>query len=203
MLSLYQQTACTPKLRPHLKSLLYRCVQCHKVQEKTIGWPRSTTSPARLSDVERTFQLCKSRPCWPFLLHQKLYICLFIYAVTRAVHLGVVSNLIVALFLQCLSYIAATHGEPCLIFSDNYKTFISSEEFMQGLQQKQEVIDYLKTHHIQWKIQTPRPPWMGSCIMEDPDSQITMDGRSFRNLSGQLWLALQQQYLVRCSRLRD
>ena len=30
-LSLYRQSACTPKLQPHLKSLLYKCIQCRRV----------------------------------------------------------------------------------------------------------------------------------------------------------------------------
>ena len=91
----------------------------------------------------------------------KAYICLFVCAMTRAVHLEVVDNLTTASFIMCLRRLAASKGMPSLILSDNHKTFIAGETFLLGMQQDPSVQEYLAAKHIRWKHQTPRSPWMG------------------------------------------
>ena len=91
----------------------------------------------------------------------KLYICLFVCATTRVVHLEVVYNLSTSSFLLCLRRLAAAKCIPSLILSDNHKTFISGEKFLPDLQEDDEVQEFMCDHRIQWKHQTPRSPWMG------------------------------------------
>ena len=57
----------------------------------------------------------------------KAYICLFVCATTRAVHLEVVENLTTSSFMMCLRRLAATKGMPTLILLDNHRTFIAGE----------------------------------------------------------------------------
>ena len=64
----------------------------------------------------------------------KAYICLFVCATTRAVHLEVVENLTATSFVMCLRRLAVTKGMPTLILSDNHKTFIAGETFLLDLQ---------------------------------------------------------------------
>ena len=91
----------------------------------------------------------------------KLYICLFVCATTRAVHLEVVDNLSATSFILCLRRLAAAKGIPSTIISDNHKTFISGEKFLLDLQEDDNVRKFLQDHRIQWRHQTPRSPWMG------------------------------------------
>ena len=91
----------------------------------------------------------------------KAYICLFLCATTRAVHLEVVENLTATSFIMCLRRLAAAKGIPTLILSDNHKTFIAGETFLLDLQQDPSVQEYLSSKNVQWKHQTPRSPWMG------------------------------------------
>ena len=91
----------------------------------------------------------------------KAYICLFVCATTRAVHLEVVDNLTATSFIMCLRRLAAAKGMPTLILSDNHKTFIAGETFLLDLQQDPSVQEYLSSKNVRWKHQTPRSPWMG------------------------------------------
>ena len=91
----------------------------------------------------------------------KAYICLFVCATTRAVHLEVVDNLTTASFTVCLRRLTASKGMPSLILLDNHKTFIAGETFLLEMQQDPSVQEYLAAKNIRWKHQTPRFPWMG------------------------------------------
>ena len=91
----------------------------------------------------------------------KLYICLFVSATTRAVHLEVVDNLSATSFILRLRCLAATKGIPSTIISDNHKTFIWGEKFLLDPQDDDDIREFLQDHHIQWRHQTPRSPWMG------------------------------------------
>ena len=90
----------------------------------------------------------------------KAYICLFVCATKRAVHLKVVENL-TSSFIMCLRRLAATKGMPTLILSDNHRTFIAGETFLLDLQLDPSVREYLQSKNVRWKHQTPRSPWMG------------------------------------------
>ena len=122
-------------------------------------------------------------------LCHKLFICLFICTVTRAVHLEVDNNLTAASFILCLHRPAATHVVPRLL-SDNHKTFIANEKFLQELQQEAEVVNYLNTHRIQWKTQTPRSPSMG-VILRDSSRQLKLALQWHCHISCLCWRSLQ------------
>ena len=90
-----------------------------------------------------------------------MYICFFVCATTRAMHLEVVDNLTAASFTMCLRRLAAAKGMPMLFLSDNHKTFIAGETFLLDMQQDPSVQEYLASKNVRWKHQTPRSPWMG------------------------------------------
>ena len=54
-----------------------------------------------------------------------------------------------------------TKGAPSLILSDNHQDFVSGEKFLLELQDDPQIHEYLTSHRIEWKHQTPRSPWMG------------------------------------------
>ena len=51
---------------------------------------------------------------------RKAYVCIFICATTREVHLEAISDLSVPSFLPCLRRLAVAKGAPSTILSDNH-----------------------------------------------------------------------------------
>jgi len=63
----------------------------------------------------------------------KAYICLFTCAVTRAVHLEVVTDLTVECFLQAFRRFSSRKSLPRLVLSDNGSTFLSAADELKAL----------------------------------------------------------------------
>ena len=75
----------------------------------------------------------------------------------RAVYLETATS-----FLMCLRRLAATHGTPQVLLSDNHRTFLATERFLHDLQQDPEIQDFVASRQIKWRRQTPpRAPWSG------------------------------------------
>ena len=64
-------------------------------------------------------------------------------------------------FILCLRRLAAAKGMHSVILSDDHRTFISGEKFLLDLQEDDIVKEFLQSHRIQWRHQTPCSPWMG------------------------------------------
>ena len=64
---------------------------------------------------------------------RKVYICLFTCAVTRAVHLEIVTDLTVECFLQAFRRFSSRKSLPRLILSDNGSTFQSAADELKAL----------------------------------------------------------------------
>ena len=166
-LSLYRQRCWTPKIRSRIKSLLLRCVICQRVRKRTITRLLPPPLPAERVIWVPLFMNVGVDHTGNFTIRDqqgrktKAYICLFVCATTRAVHLEVVDNLTTTSFIMCLRCLAASKGVQSLILSDNHKTFIAGETFLLEMQQEPAVPDHLSATNIRWKHQSPRSPWMG------------------------------------------
>ena len=166
-LSLYRQRCWTPKIRSRIKSLLLRCVTCQRVKGRTLPRPLPPPLPSERVQWVAPFSHVGVDHTGSYTIKDtqgrksKAYICLFVCATTRAVHLEVVENLTTTSFMMCLRRLAATKGMPTLIMSDNHKTFIAGETFLLDLQLDPSVQEYLQSKNVRWKHQTPRSPWMG------------------------------------------
>ena len=130
-LSLYKQRCWTPKICSCIKSLLLRCVTCQKIKGRTLPRPLPPPLPAERVRWVAPFKHVGVDHTGSFTIKDtqgrknKAYICLFVCATTRAVHLEVVDNLTAASFIMCLRRLAAAKGMPTLILSDNHKTFVT------------------------------------------------------------------------------
>ena len=166
-LSLYRQRCWTPKIRSRIKYLLLRCVTCRRVKGRTLSQPLPPPLPAERVQWVPPFSHVGVDHTGSYVIRDlqgrksKVYICLFVCATTRAVHLEVVEDLTTSKFILGLRRLAATKGMPKLILSDNHRTFIVGETFLLDLQQDPLVREYLNNRSIRWKHQTPRSPWMG------------------------------------------
>ena len=166
-LSVFCQTFWSPKIRSRLKSILLRCVTCRRQKARTLDKPAPPPLPAERTQWQCPFATVGVDYTGHFYARDtfgnriKLYICLFVCATTRAVHLEVVDNLSATSFIMCLRRLSAAKGIPSIILSDNHKTFISGEKFLLDLQEDDIVKEFLHDHRIQWRHQTPRSLWMG------------------------------------------
>jgi hypothetical protein len=95
---------------------------------------------------------------------EKAYICLFTCAVTRAVHLELVSNMTTELFLLALRRMVARRGMCSIILSDNAKAFKCAKKELQRcwrILESEETRTFLPEKKIQWKFIVPRAHWWG------------------------------------------
>ena len=79
---------------------------------------------------------------------QKVYICLFTYASTRAVHLELTQALSVKSFLLAFRRFTSRRELPATITSDNPKTYRSSSQDIGKIARAEEVWRYLANNQI-------------------------------------------------------
>jgi hypothetical protein len=84
---------------------------------------------------------------------QKVYICLFTCASTRAIHLEIVPNMTTESFILALRRFMSRKSTPSVIMSDNALTYIATAKIL-----KEEV---LTQHGITWKFIPQHAPWYG------------------------------------------
>ena len=150
-----------------MKSLLLRCAACQRIKSGTIKRPPPPPLPAERVKWVPPFTNVGVDHMGSFTIKDekgsktKAYICIFVCATTRSVHLEVVENLSTTSFIMCLWRLAASKGVPSIILSDNHRTFIAGETFLLEMQQDSAVQEHLSSNNIRWKHQTPRSPWMG------------------------------------------
>ena len=91
----------------------------------------------------------------------KVYVCLFTCASTRAVHLELTRGLNVKDFLLAFRRFASRRGLPATIQSDNAKTFQSSSKGIRKIARSPEVWRYLTNNRITWNFIVEKAPWWG------------------------------------------
>ena len=166
-LSLYRQRCWTPKIRSRVKSLLLRCVTCQRIKGRTLPRPLPPPLPAERVQWVAPFTHVGVDHTGSFNIKDtqrrktKAYICLFVCATTRAVHLEVVDNLTAASFTMCLRRLAAAKRMPTLILSDNHSG------------------GDLPARHAAGSFGT-RVSSKQERAVEASNAQVTMDGRTLR-----------------------
>ena len=91
----------------------------------------------------------------------KVYICLFTCASTRAIHLEVVEDLTTQNFLLAFRCLTAHHSLSSIIVSDNAITFQSAANVLQKLMSSPEISNYLSNRQVEWRFIPKRDPWHG------------------------------------------
>ena len=165
-LSSVRQKYWIPRGRESVKRVLRRCVTCKKFEGKSFPTPRHPPlPPSRVSD-DPPFTKTGIDFAGPLYTKsgestQKVYICLFTCASTRAVHLKLVENLSVHSFLQAFRRFASRRGLPARLMSDNAKTFKSAEKEVKAIARSTEVQRYLATKGVTWNFIIEKAPWQG------------------------------------------
>ena len=122
-----------PSARQVIRKLLRHCVICQKVQGKAYQIPDppplikeriQSAQPFEYTAVDFTGAMyVRDRG------HKnKVYVCLFTCAVSRALHLEIVTDLSVETFLQAFRRFSSCKSLPKILISDNASTYMAAAE---------------------------------------------------------------------------
>ena len=155
-----------PCARQRIRSLLRKCVICRKLA----GQPYTAPDPPPLVKA-------RVHPSLPFEVtgvdftgalyvrsnggECKVYICLFTCAVSRAVHLEIVTDLTTESFLLAFRRFSGRRSLPRLVLSDNASTFLSAAEELTALFSSPSLMNTLARSGVEWKFIPKRAPWFG------------------------------------------
>ena len=155
-----------PTARQRIKSLLRHCTTCWRHG----GKPYATPDPPPLPEI-------RTRDSIPFTItgidftgalyicqnstEIKVYICLFICATSRAVHLEVVTDLTVETFLLAFRRFTSRRSVPKIVVSDNASTYLAAADELQRLLQSDHLTELLGRQGVLWHFIPKRAPWYG------------------------------------------
>ena len=135
VITVLRQQYWIPKICQVVRSLLRKGVTCKKVSGKPYSAPEAPKSrtmcaaPFSVTGVDFTgalFVRCMNT-------EQKVYICLFACANTRAIHLKVVTDLTKETFLLAFRRFAGRRSLPKLMISDNASTYQSAAKELEKM----------------------------------------------------------------------
>ena len=165
-LTAIRQTYWIPTARQYIKSLLRHCVVC----KRHCGRPFAVPDPAPLPES-------RTRDVTPFTItgvdftgalyvrhnsgEDKVYICLFTCATTRAVHLEIVTDLSTDTFLLAFRRFVSRKSLPQIVISDNASTYLSAAEELKTLFESKDLKESLGRRGVTWRFIPKRAPWYG------------------------------------------
>ena len=155
-----------PSARQVIRKLLRHCVTCQKVQGKPYQIPDppplikeriQSAQPFEFTGVDFTGAMyVQDRG------HEnKVYVCLFTCAVSRAVHLEIVTDLSVESFLQAFRRFSSRKSLPKILISDNASTYMAAAEELLSLFKSTLLTQTLNSKGVTWKFIPKRAPWYG------------------------------------------
>ena len=157
-----------PRGRQTVKNILRDCIVCKRVQGKAFETPPVADLPDFRVNEAPAFANVGVDFAGPLYVKErkgvmkKVYIVIFACCVTRAVHLELVPDMTVQVFLNCLRRFAARRGTPSLIVSDNAKTFKAAKILLKNLYKDQGFRGYIAQQGITWRFNLSKAPWWGS-----------------------------------------
>ena len=160
-----------PRGREAVKRILRKCATCRRVEGAPYRPPPTPDLPMERVTLDPPFAHTGLDFIGPLYIHDgksskekgsdKVYICLFTCASTRAIHLELTTSLSIDSFLLAFRRFVSRRGLPVTLMSDNAKTFRSASRDIRKIMQSDKVMRYLTDNHITWNFITERAPWWG------------------------------------------
>ena len=142
-------------LRQIAKAVKRGCVSCQRFDVKACNEPIAPLPRARVTRAQ-AFTVTGLDFAGPVFCvdfpDQKFYICLFVCAVVRAIHLELVDSLTSDDFILAFRRFAALKRVPSIVYSDNGKNLVGGQKVLSA---------YLGPAALQWRFICPRSPWWG------------------------------------------
>ena len=155
-----------PRARQLIRKILRKCVICRKQGGKpyTIPdppplpkWRLEDSPPFTVTGVDFTGALYVKTSS----IENKVYVCLFTCANTRAIHLEVVEDLSKGTFLKAFRRFVSRRSLPRKMVSDNATTYLSAAEELKRLLDSVSLKETLSHHGCDWIFIPKRAPWYG------------------------------------------
>ena len=156
------------KARSLVKNVVKSCLICRRFSPRNWKVPRAPLPKDRIVR-SLPFQTTGIDFTGPLYISnagklEKIYICLFTCAVTRSIHLELVSKLSTDSFLRAFRRFVARRGMVSTIYTDNAPTFKNSDKEITrciNMITKKKVQEYLTMNRVNWKFIAERAPWWG------------------------------------------
>ncbi|XP_034195324.2 uncharacterized protein LOC117611487 [Osmia lignaria lignaria] len=172
-LSVLRRTYWVINARRLVKSHIYKCIRCVRWRAATVRQQMSDLPTAMVTPA-RPFAHCGVEYAGPFfaLAHRgrgqkahKVYIALFIFLSTRAIHLELVRDYSTAAFLTAFNRFTARRGLPTKLYSDNGTTFQGANKELKAAFKLVTADSHLRAlfaaDHITWHFIPPSSPHFG------------------------------------------
>ncbi|XP_053407994.1 uncharacterized protein LOC128559685 [Mercenaria mercenaria] len=156
-----------PAIRQAVHCVIRKCVTCRKVTGKQYTAPEppllpknrvEDTPPFTVTGVDFTGALYVRKYDGS---KSKAYVCLFMCASTRAVHLELVHDLSEESFMAAFRRFTSRKSLPRIMISDNATTFNAAARNIRELTQSRTVRETLNNGGTEWRFIPKRAPWFG------------------------------------------
>ncbi|KAK0137861.1 Pro-Pol polyprotein [Merluccius polli] len=157
-----------PRARQMVKGMIAACTTCKRFRAKAM---QQITAPLPRDRITESppFETVGVDFAGPLYVKtksstEKAYIALFTCAVTRAVHLELVSDLSTEKFLLAFKRFIARRGLCRVVYSDNARTFKRADQDLRALWKaikEPEMLKYFSNKGIIWKYIAERAAWWG------------------------------------------
>jgi hypothetical protein len=160
--------------RTTCRKVVYQCIKCFKAKP-VISTQLMGNLPKDRVTPDYPFNCSGVDLCGPFFIKiktmrrsilQKVYICIFVCFVFKAVHLEIVSDLTSESFIAALKRFVARRGKCAKLYSDNATNFVGANREIKKFQElvkrpDEKLASYLSVEGIDWKFIPPRSPNFG------------------------------------------
>ena len=160
---------CVFKTRQRIKTILSNCITCKKHSQKPYSEPLTAQLPDyRVTDSSVPFSTCGIDFAGPFyvrhskeVISDKVYLCLYTCASSRAVYLDLSTYLTAEAFIRSFKRFGARRGFPQRVISDNANNFKSANQQLSALFELPSVQRYLAEKRVRWQFNLYRASWYG------------------------------------------
>lgn len=157
------------------KKIVHNCVACFKANPKQYSQKMGNLPKHRITP-DKVFNSTGIDLCGPFLIKNKnqrkgpeikVYVCIFICLVTKAVHLELISDLTSQALIATLKRFASRRGKCHRIYSDNGTNMVGANRELNSLfkivrNQDESLFAFFAEEKIEWSFIPPRSPnWGG------------------------------------------
>ena len=155
------------KGRSLVRKVIRRCTVCRRYDRKSFSSPVLPDLPAERISTEPPFSNTGIDFTGPLYVRgtgsaeDKVYICLFTCASSRAIYLELTRELSATVFLLAFRRFTSRRGLPRIIMSDNAKTFKHCSREIMKISRAKEVNRYMTNHQVEWKFIVEKAPWWG------------------------------------------
>ena len=151
------------------KAIVHKCTGCRKYKGAPFVGPPPPPLPKFWIKEDPAFTYTGVDFAGPLFARSgasssKVWICVFMCLVTRAVHLDIVCNLSTSTFLHCLKWFSARRGLLRQFLSDNGRTFKAAAKFLNAVFKDETVQEHLTTRGCQWIFNVELAPWWGGAF---------------------------------------